>query len=102
MRKTLTALFLGLAVALPAQAGLIATPSERERVMTLIERPEVAAELERMGITTEEARDRVAAMTEEEVASLAGRIDSAIAGGAISNTDFLLILLLILLVAIVL
>ena len=102
MRKTLTALSLGLALALPnAHAGMIPTEgSERERVLTLVERPEVAAELQKMGIPAHEAKERVGAMTEAEVASLAGKLDSAIAGGAISNTDFLLILVLILLVAI--
>jgi hypothetical protein len=103
MRRTLTALFLGLAVALPqAHAGMIPTEgSERERVLTLVEKPEVAAELQKMGIPADEAKARVAAMTDAEVASLAGRLDTAIAGGAISNTDLLLILILILLVAIV-
>lgn len=103
MKKTLTALFLGLVLAAPAaHAGMIPTEgTERERVLTLVERPEVAAELEKMGIPAHEARARVGAMTEAEVASLAGKLDTAIAGGAISNTDFLLILILILLVAIV-
>lgn len=103
MRRTLAVLFVGLVMALPqAHAGMIPTEgSERERVLTLIERPEVAAELEKMGIAPDEAKARVSAMTEAEVASLAGRLDTAVAGGAISNTDFLLILILILLVAIV-
>ena len=54
MKRILSVLVLGLALALPqAQAGMIATDAagdERARVRAMLERPEVAAELERMGI----------------------------------------------------
>jgi hypothetical protein len=101
MKKLLTGLLLAVALAAPqAYAGLIPTQgSERDRVMALIERPEVAQQLEKMGIPQNEAKDRVAAMSEAEVASLAGKLDALPAGGALSNQDFLIILVIVLLIA---
>jgi hypothetical protein len=101
MRKLLTGLLLSLAVALPAQAGMIATPgTDRERVNALLDRPEVAQSLATMGIPADQAKARVSAMSEAEVASLAGKLDSLPAGGALNNQDFLFIIIVILLVVI--
>lgn len=103
MKRLLTGLVMSAALALPAYAGMIPTQgSDRERVMTLIERPEVAQQLEKMGIPAEQAKARVAAMSEAEVASLAGKLDSLPAGGALSNQDFLFIILVIVLVVLLL
>ena len=66
--------------------------------MALIERPEVAQQLEKMGIPQNEAKARVAAMSEAEVASLAGKLDALPAGGALSNQDLIIILLVVLLI----
>jgi hypothetical protein len=76
--------------------------SERERVMALVERPEVAQALEKMGIPADQAKARVGAMSEAEVASLAGKLDALPAGGALSNQDFLFIIIVVLLVLILL
>jgi hypothetical protein len=104
MKKLLSGLLFAAALAAPhAYAGMIATEgSERERVMTMVERPEVAQALEKMGITADQAKARVAAMTEAEVHSLAGKLDALPAGGALSNQDFLFIIIVILLVVILL
>ena len=105
MRKLLTGLFFAVVLAVPqAYAGMIATPSitDRDRVNALIERPEVAQQLEKMGLPAADAKARVAAMTEEEVASLAGKLDALPAGGALSNQDFLFIIIVVLLVVILL
>jgi len=109
MKRRLTGLLLALTLALPqspSYAGLIPTeagaPNARERVLALVERPEVAQQLEKMGIPPREAEARVAAMSEAEVASLAGTLDALPAGGALSNQDFLLIVILALLVAVLL
>ena len=105
MRKALTGLALALLVAAPlARADMIspAPASERERVMALVERPEVAQQLQSMGIPAGEAKARVQAMSEAEVASLAGKLDALPAGGALNNQDFLFIIIVILLVALVL
>jgi hypothetical protein len=76
--------------------------SERGRVMTLVERPDIAKALEKMGIPADQAKARVGAMSEAEVASLAGKLDALPAGGALSNQDLILILIVVLLVVILL
>ena len=100
--KKLTGLLLALVIAVPfppVYAGMIATPSpERERVQSLVQRPEVAQQLEKFGISAEQAKERVNAMSEAEVASLAGKLDQLPAGAALSNQDLLLILIVALLV----
>lgn len=105
MKKLLTGLALSAALAAPAHAEMIATPapegaSQRAKVLSLVERPEVARELQKMGIAPDQARARVAAMSEAEVAMVAGRLDALPAGGALSNQDFLFIIIVILLVLI--
>ena len=107
MFQRLLMLALGLALAMPAAAGMIGTPaggeSERERVKALLERPEVAAELERQGVTAQEAKARVGAMSDAEASALAGRIDAMNAGGQrLSGRDLLLIGLLVVLLILLL
>lgn len=100
---------LGLAavIALPqARAGVIATETahaqnERARVKALIERPELGKALSGMGIPPQEAAARVDAMSDAEVLQLAGRLDAAIAGGALSNEQLLLIIIILLLIVII-
>jgi len=109
MKKQLTGLLLALTLGLPqspSYAGLIpteaGTPNDRERVMALVERPEVAQQLEKMGIPQNEAKARIAAMSQAEAASLAGKLDSLPAGGALSNQDLLIILIIVLLILVLL
>src|SRR6266480_3611632 len=107
MKKILGGLLLAFAFAVPqAYAGLVATDQvaaqqERERVKALIERPEVAQQMEKMGIPAKEALARVDAMTDEEVRSLAGRLDALPAGGQISSQTLLLICLIIILLLLI-
>ncbi|MGQ0547280.1 MAG: PA2779 family protein [Betaproteobacteria bacterium] len=102
--RILTVLLLGLALAFPAAAGMIATPAEDEssRVKAMLERPEVQAELEKMGIAAAEAAARADAMSDAEVVSLAGRLDAVPAGGAVSDRELILILLIVILVMLLL
>lgn len=102
----MTALTLLALAAAPARAGLIGSdaaiqppPSERERVQALLARPDVQQELEKMGIAPADAAARVQAMSDTEVAQVAGRLDALPAGAAISNDELLLIIIIILLVA---
>jgi hypothetical protein len=94
----------GAAVMPRANAALIATDAalppaaEREHLKALLARPEVAQQLQKLGLSASEASVRVDAMSDAEVASLAGRIDALPAGGAITNQELGLIILLVVLV----
>jgi hypothetical protein len=68
----------------------------REKVVAALDRPDVVAELERMGVDKSEAQARVAALSDAEVASLAGRVNSMPAGGDIIGVVlFVFVLLLV-------
>lgn len=68
----------------------------REKLAAALARPDVAAELERMGVARDEAEARVAALSDAEVATLAGRVDSLPAGGDIVGAIvFVFVLLLV-------
>lgn len=73
-----------------------AAQQNREKLAAALGRPDVAAELERMGVAKEEAQARVAALSDAEVATLAGRVDSLPAGGDIVGAIvFVFVLLLV-------
>jgi hypothetical protein len=57
--------------------------------------------MQKMGIAADRAAARVDAMSDEEVRSLAGRLDALPAGGALSNEQLLLIIVIVLLVIII-
>jgi len=63
-------------VAAAAQAG-----GARDKVLTFLERGEVRNQLQSLGISPAAAQARVNAMSDAEVASVAGRIDTLPAGG---------------------
>ena len=76
-----------LGTPLPVHAGMVSTDSamtgaERERVASFLERADVRAQLEARGVEAAQVKARVAALTDEEAASLAARIDALPAGGA--------------------
>lgn len=117
IRPTLSrALPLLLSAALVAQvplarAGLVDTDAlaaptqveaDRAKVQAFMEQATVRERLQAMGVEGLQAQERVAAMTEAEVHALAERIDAMPAGGALSNSDLILILLVAVLVAIAL
>ncbi len=76
----------GLALPPPSQAAVVATDAalaaaQRERVATLLERAAVRAQLEAHGVRAAEVKARVAALTDEEAAQLAGQLERLPAGG---------------------
>ena len=85
-----------------AQAGMIGTgqvvaaPSQgdRDAVLNFVTRADVASQLQSLGIDTSNARERVAAMSDEEVQAMAARIHGMPAGA-----DAVGVLLLILVLA---
>jgi len=78
------------------QAELVATDrveatrqdasSGREFLRSLFGRADVRAALERQGVSADEAKARVNAMSDDEVEQLAARFDSLPAGGGVFET----------------
>lgn len=103
--------------AVPARAGMIgadaaATPApvqavapaeaERAKVKQFLETAALKDKLRALGVDGLNASRRVDAMTQEEVHAMAQKIDSMPAGGALSDRDIILILLVTLLLVVVL
>jgi hypothetical protein len=73
-----------------AQAGMIGTEqvvaaaaqADRNAVLNFIGRAEVTSQLQSLGIDPSTAKDRVAAMSDQEVQQLAGRIQTMPAGAS--------------------
>jgi len=70
-----------------AQAGVISTDqavasaqSDRAAVLSLISRSDVASQLQALGLDPATAKDRVAALTDQEVSTLAGKLQAVPAG----------------------
>jgi hypothetical protein len=73
---------------LPAQAGMLPTDtalkqssSARERIASALERRDVRTQLEALGVNPADVSARVAALSDDEAAQLATRIDQLPAGG---------------------
>lgn len=98
MTSTMTRLLCRLLIVMMAwapfqatHAGMIGTgeqiavsnaQSERSAVLSLINRADVARDLQSYGVDLSSARDRVAALTDEEVRTLAGTLNTAPAGAS--------------------
>ena len=94
-------------VSAPARAGLVSTEqvvqqSEREKVESFLKREGVERELKALGVSPDLARDRAKALTDEEVRTIAGKMDKLAAGGQIGTTEWLLIIVIIVLIIIAL
>lgn len=100
MTRTLCRMLIVLMAWMPfhvAHAGIISTdqavapaPSDRAAVLNLIGRADVATQLQSFGVDMATAKDRVGAMTDEEIRSLAGKLGAVPAGG-----DGLVVLILV-------
>lgn len=93
---------LGAGMPLPASAGIIATDqvaagAERARLKSLLDRAEVRKQMQALGVSPQAARDRVDALSNEEVVALANRLDQLPAGGS----DVLAVALLVFLILLV-
>ena len=72
-----------------------AVPGDRERIGAARDRPEVISHLERLGVSKDDAQARVAALSDEEAATLASQIDSLPAGGDIVGALVLIFVVLL-------
>ncbi|HUQ74885.1 MAG TPA: PA2779 family protein [Burkholderiales bacterium] len=103
--KTISRLLIALMIWTPYQiatAAMIGTDqvttsssqSDRNSVVSFLTRSDVANQLKSLGIDPSSAQERVAAMSDQEVQQLAGRIASLPAGGD-SSVGVILLLILI-------
>lgn len=87
-----------LALHLPmrsANAAMIGTESavdqtvvaqNREKVESFMSRTDVRDQFQKMGLSADDAKSRVASMTDQEINKIAGRIDEMPAGGSTVGT----------------
>ena len=75
---------------------------DRAKVQSFIDRASVKDRLQALGVSSLVTQDRVNAMSNEEVHTLAQRIDALPAGGALGTNDIIIILLIAILVALIL
>jgi hypothetical protein len=89
---------------LSAQAGIVTTDevltveaaaANRERVNSFLARADVGQALQAQGLSAEVAAERVKAMSDAEVAQLAGRVDQAPAGGDVLGLMFTVFIVLL-------
>lgn len=102
---TLITAFVFVGFTQSVQAAMISTEQvvtvsaaqqNRAKIAATFERAEVQAELQKLGISTEEAQARVAALTDAETVSIAHQVDSLPAGGGVVGAlMFIFVLLLV-------
>jgi hypothetical protein len=78
--------------------GQAAAEQERARVQAFLDRADAREQLRALGVNELAARDRVAALTDQEIHALAQKLDRLPAGGDLNNRQIIAILLIILLV----
>ena len=104
--KTICRLLIAMMVWMPYQfatAGMIGTDQaataataqvDRTTVLNYLSRSDVAGQLQSLGIDPTTAKDRVGAMSDQEVQSLAGRINALPAGGTSTGAAILLLIII--------
>jgi len=81
MFKQLIAMLVVICFTGTSQAAMIATPTDRSQLLGVLERVEVQNQLQAHGVSIEQAKARIAALTDVEAAQLAAQIDNLPAGG---------------------
>jgi hypothetical protein len=104
MQKVLCRLLIALMIWTPfqlAQAEVIGTDqvasvsnADRTSLLNTLSRSDVASQLQWLGIDPALAKDRVQAMTDEEVTALSGKLNSLPAGAMSDGAAVLLIILI--------
>jgi len=75
------------------QAATASSQADRNTVLSFVSRGDVAGQLQSLGLDAATAKDRVAAMTDSEVAYLAGRIESLPAGADTAGVILLILII---------
>ena len=103
--KTICRLLVALMVWMPYQiatAGMIGTDqvvasspqADRTTVLNFLSRSDVASQLQTLGIDPSTAKNRVAAMSDQEVQALAGQVNAMPAGGISTGAAVLLVIII--------
>lgn len=99
----LAASLLGAQIA-PVQAGMVGTAEvlaaqqgkvNRDRLVSLLEREDLQRQLSALGVDAQQAKDRVAGLTDAEVARINERIAEMPAGGDVLGVLVLILVILI-------
>src|SRR5437763_11272711 len=102
MRRLIASLLvICIALPLPSQAAMVMTDSalagtQRAHVERLLARADVQARLEAYGVSAADVKARVAALSDDEAAALAAKIDGLPAGGDLIGAVVLVFLILLL------
>jgi hypothetical protein len=99
-RLVASVLVICIALPLPTQAAMLATDNalstgQRERVNQTLERADVRARLAQLGVNAGDVKARVAALSDDEVAQIAGKMDALPAGGDLLGAVVLIFLVLL-------
>jgi hypothetical protein len=89
-----------LAAAIATDAAIASAPArsaQREQVLRFLDRADVRQQLQSHGVNAADAKARVAALNDAELAQLSSRIDSLPAGGDVGILGFVLVVFLVLL-----
>jgi hypothetical protein len=76
-------------------AGLAQSAEDRGRIIALLDREEVAAQLQKHGVTVDEAKARVQALSDDEVRTVLGKMDQLPAGGDVLGFLFVIFIVLL-------
>lgn len=100
--RVLTVSLLSLSLWTPsAQAGMVSSEqvisqsAQRERVRAVFDRQDVREQLQARGVDADAARARVDALTDDEIATINGKLDSLPAGGDVLGTLVFIFLVLL-------
>lgn len=103
--RVLMVSMLSMCLSVPvAQAGMVSSEQlissqtsqlERERVRAVFDRQDVREQLQARGVDADAARVRVDALTDDEIATINGKLDSLPAGGDIIGTAVFIFLVLL-------
>jgi TolA-binding protein len=87
----------------PAYAAMVPTdqftaePERAQLSINIAQRQQIEQQLIELGVEPAEANERVRQMTDQQIASLQGKIAELPAGAGVSNIELLLIILIIIL-----
>src|SRR5258706_3364635 len=91
----------GLGAPLPAQAALIASDAaistKRAQILQVLDRSDVQQALQARGVSADQVKARVVALSDDEAAQVAAQLDSLPAGGDFSILGAIIFVFLVLL-----